>query len=114
HMRDLHARRYETVRTAYDASIPIFAGTDAGGSLPHGLVAQEVAELATAGLPPLVALSAATWGAREWLGFPGLTEGAPADFVVFPADPRADLDVLSAPSLVVRGGRAVAGSALAG
>ncbi len=114
HLRDLHARRYDTTRSAYDAGIPIFAGTDAGGSLPHGLVAQEVAQLVTAGLPPLAALSAATWAAREWLGHPGLAEGAPADFVVFPVDPRVELDVLAAPSLVVRGGRAVAGSALAG
>ena len=33
HMRRLHARRYDTVRAAYDAGIPVFVGTDAGGSL---------------------------------------------------------------------------------
>ncbi|MDX3093840.1 amidohydrolase family protein [Streptomyces sp. ME01-24h] len=107
HMRRLHARRYETVRAAHDAGIRIFAGTDAGGSLAHGLVAGEVAELVTAGLPALDALSAATWSAREWLGRDGLTEGAPADLVVYPDDPRADVRVLAAPRRIVLRGRVV-------
>ncbi|AKA03280.1 amidohydrolase family protein [Streptomyces noursei] len=107
HMRRLHERRYDTVRAAYDAGVPIFAGTDAGGSLPHGLVADEVAELMKAGLPVEAALSATTWGARTWLGRPGLTEGAPADLVVFETDPRADVRVLAAPRLVVLRGRIV-------
>ncbi|GAA2648109.1 amidohydrolase family protein [Streptomyces lunalinharesii] len=107
HLRRLYDRRYDTVRAAYDAGVPIFAGTDAGGSLPHGLVADEVAELMKAGLPVEAALSATTWGARTWLGRPGLTEGAPADLVVFEADPRADVRVLAAPRLVVLRGRIV-------
>jgi imidazolonepropionase-like amidohydrolase len=107
HMRRLHERRYATVRAAYDAGIPIFAGTDAGGSLPHGLVAEEVMELAKAGLPPLAALSAACWAARRWLGRPLLEEGAPADLVVYESDPRADLAVLAAPHRVLLRGRVV-------
>lgn len=107
HMRRLHERRYDTVRGAYDAGIPVFVGTDAGGTLPHGLVAAEVAELVTAGIPPLDALSATAWGARTWLGRPGLTEGAPADLVVYERDPRTDVRVLGAPSRVVVNGRVV-------
>ncbi|WP_405580080.1 amidohydrolase family protein [Streptomyces sp. NBC_01190] len=107
HMLRLYERRYATVRDAYDAGIAIYAGTDAGGSLPHGLIAAEVAELAGAGLPALDALSAATWRAREWLGREGLTEGAPADFVVYDEDPRADLRVLAAPRRIVLRGAAV-------
>ncbi|MGW1784122.1 amidohydrolase family protein [Streptomyces sp. NPDC002143] len=107
HMRRLHERRYDTVRAAYDAGIPVFVGTDAGGTLPHGLVAAEVAELVTAGIPPLEALSATTWGAREWLGRPGLDEGAPADLVVYETDPRADVGVLATPRRVVLNGRVV-------
>ncbi|WP_328497159.1 amidohydrolase family protein [Streptomyces sp. NBC_00414] len=107
HMRRLHERRYDTVRAAYDAGIPVFVGTDAGGTLPHGLVAGEVAELVTAGIPPLEALSATTWGARAWLGRPGLEEGAPADLVVYEQDPRADVRVLAAPRRVVLDGRIV-------
>ncbi|KAB8157045.1 amidohydrolase family protein [Streptomyces sp. 3MP-14] len=107
HMRRLHARRHATVRAAWEAGIPVYAGTDAGGSLPHGLIAAEVAELAAAGLPPLAALSAATWGARAWLGRPGLSEGAPADLVVYAEDPRRDLTELARPARVVLRGRVV-------
>lgn len=107
HMRRLHARRYDTVRAAHEAGIAIYAGTDAGGSLAHGLIADEVAELVRAGLPAPAALSAATWAARAWLGRPGLTEGAPADLVVYPSDPRRDVRVLAAPRRIVLRGRVV-------
>jgi imidazolonepropionase-like amidohydrolase len=104
HMRDLHVRRYQTVAAAHDAGIPIYLGTDAGGSLPHGLVAQEAAELVKAGLSATEVLSAATWGARAWLRKPGLEEGASADLIVYRADPRADIAVLAAPAnIVLRG-----------
>ena len=75
HLRDLHARRYETVAAAHDAGVPIYLGTDAGGSLPHGLVAAEAAELVKAGLSVAEVLDAATWGARRWLGRPGTGRG---------------------------------------
>ncbi|MCM2414877.1 amidohydrolase family protein [Streptomyces sp. RKAG290] len=107
HMRRLHERRYDTVGAAHDAGVPIFVGTDAGGVLAHGLVADEVAELVKAGVPALDALSATTWRAREWLGRPGLEEGAPADLVVYDEDPRADVRVLAAPRRVVLNGRVI-------
>lgn len=104
HIRDLHARRYDTIGAAHEAGVPIFVGTDAGGSLPHGLVAQEVAELVKAGLSPRAALGAATWDARAWLKYPGISEGEEADFVVYPQDPRTDVGVLAEPRhIVLRG-----------
>ena len=108
HMLDLHERRFATVAAAHDAGIRVFVGTDAGGSLPHGLVATEVARLGQAGLSPAQALDAACWGARAWLGWPGLEEGDDADLVVYPQDPLEDLGVLAAPSRVVLRGRTVA------
>jgi imidazolonepropionase-like amidohydrolase len=107
HMRRLHEHRYETVAAAYEAGVPVFVGTDAGGALPHGLVAQEVTELVRAGIPATSALDAACWGARSWLRRPALDEGAPADLVVYDADPREDVAVLAAPRLVVLRGRPV-------
>ncbi len=107
HLRRLHGLRHEVVRSAYDAGVPVFVGTDAGGSLPHGLVAREIAALVDAGLPVASALDAGCWGARSWLGRPGLEEGAPADLVVYPADPRAEVAVLAHPRLVVLRGRPV-------
>ncbi|MEU3182640.1 amidohydrolase family protein [Streptomyces sp. NPDC006923] len=106
-MNGLHERRYDTVGAAYDAGIPVFVGTDAGGSLAHGLVAAEVGELVKAGIPPVEALSAAAWAARGWLGRPVLEEGAPADLVVYDEDPRADVRVLAAPRRIVLNGHVV-------
>jgi imidazolonepropionase-like amidohydrolase len=108
HMRDLHARRRDTIMAAYEAGVPIFAGTDAGGVLPHGGIADEVAELAAYGMPAHDVLGAASWRAREWLGWNAtLDEGAPADFVVYPRDPVADLGVLREPGVVVLRGQVV-------
>ncbi|QGN57836.1 amidohydrolase family protein [Nostocoides sp. HKS02] len=104
-MLRLHERRYATIAAAHDAGIPIYVGTDAGGSLRHGLVAQEVLELTRAGLTPDEALTAVTWGARAWLGRPGLEEGAPADLVVYSADPRREIRALAAPEHIVLRGR---------
>ncbi|MBA2739232.1 MAG: amidohydrolase family protein [Actinomycetota bacterium] len=108
HMRALFARRRETIGAAYEAGVAIYAGTDAGGFLPHGLIADEVAELATYGLSTFDALGAASWRAREWLGRPArLDEGVPASFCVYSADPLADLGALKAPARVVLRGRVV-------
>ncbi|GAA4476154.1 amidohydrolase family protein [Rhodococcus olei] len=107
HMRDLHARVGATIGAAHDAGIPIYAGTDAGGSIRHGRLADEVAALAAAGLGPTTALGAACWNARTWLGHPGLEAGAPADLVVYDRDPRYGPEVLARPDLVVLRGRVV-------
>jgi imidazolonepropionase-like amidohydrolase len=104
-MLALHARRYATIGAAHDAGIPIYVGTDAGGSLRHGLVAEEALELTRAGLAPDEALHATTWGARAWLGRPGLEEGADADLVVYAADPRLEIRALAAPEHIVLRGR---------
>lgn len=111
HMRDLYDRRFATVSAAHEAGIKVFVGTDAGGQLPHGLVAAEVAELVKAGMTNIEALSAASWGARAWLDRPGIEEGQSADFVVYADDPREDVGVLAAPAHVVLRGRTVESSA---
>jgi imidazolonepropionase-like amidohydrolase len=108
HMRALYASRLERFANALDAGVPIYAGTDAGGFLPHGLVGKEIAALAQFS-SPAYALGAGSWRARSWLGRPAnLRDGVPADFVVFDADPRLDLGVLSAPRHVILRGVAVA------
>jgi imidazolonepropionase-like amidohydrolase len=107
HMRALYASRLERFAKALDAGVPIYAGTDAGGFLPHGLVGQEIAALAQFSSAEY-ALGAGSWRAREWLGHPAtISEGAPADLVVFDEDPRVDLRVLSAPRHVILRGALV-------
>lgn len=108
HMRSLHARRRETIGAAHEAGVAIYAGTDAGGVLPHGLIGDEVLELATYGLSSEEALGAASWRAREWLGLDGrLSEGTSADFVVFGRNPLEDLRVLKEPRRIVLRGAVV-------
>ena len=68
HMTRLHSSRRQVIGAAHEAGVAIYAGTDAGGVLPHGLIAEEVGLLATYGLSTSDALGAASWRAREWLG----------------------------------------------
>ena len=108
HMTALYETRRDVIGSAYDAGVQIYAGTDAGGVLSHGLIADEVAELATYGLSKYDALGAASWRAREWLGLnANLDEGAPADFVVYDANPLENLRVLQDPRAIVLRGRRV-------
>ena len=107
-MTDLHARRRDTIMAAYEAGVAIYAGSDGGGVARHGNLSGEVVALAELGLPPEQALGAASWRAREWLGLDGrLSEGTTADFVVYDADPLADLTVLARPGTIVLRGRVV-------
>ncbi|WOP18420.1 amidohydrolase family protein [Raineyella sp. LH-20] len=108
HMRDLHARRFATIGAAKDAGVPIYAGTDAGGSLPHGLIGQEIALLAKVGGIEW-ALGAASWRGRDWLEVPGVELGASADVVVYDTDPRRDAGAVRHPRLVVLRGRPYSG-----
>src|SRR3954454_13246066 len=106
HMLALRDGFPEVVASAYEAGVPIYVGTDAGGGIGHGLAAEEMLLLhERAGMSAVDVLAAASWGARAWLGFPGLVEGGLADLTVYPEDPRRDLRVVRTPSRVVLRGR---------
>jgi imidazolonepropionase-like amidohydrolase len=107
HMRALFATSRERIRTAHEAGIPVYTGTDAGGSLPHGLVREEIRALVGAGIPQPEVIAQASWRGRAWLGLPGLDEGAPADFCVFDTDPRRDLAAIYQPRRIVLRGAVV-------
>jgi imidazolonepropionase-like amidohydrolase len=108
HMRRMQTRFPDVVRAAYEAGVPIYVGTDAGGGVAHGLAGEEMLRLHGAGMAPIDVLAAGSWGAREWLGLPGLTEGALADLVVYDADPRVDLRILRTPRRIVLRGAVIA------
>ena len=63
HMRRLHATARDRVRTAAEAGVPVFAGSDAGGGA-HGRIVDEAVALHRAGLSGEDAV-AATSCARE-------------------------------------------------
>lgn len=101
-MEDLHRRRRDVLMAAYEAGVELYVGSDGGGTARHGCLHEEVLAMADMGLPPAYVLGAASWRGREWLGWNAtLEEGAPADFVVYPRDPRTDLGVLGEPTCVV-------------
>ena len=55
HIRHLARRQQVIFAAAYEAGVPIYAGTDAGGYLPHGLIGPEIAaarSLVPAGVRP--------------------------------------------------------------
>ena len=104
HMRALHASSRQRIRDAFEAGVPLYTGTDAGGSLPHGLIREEVTALVQAGIPQAEVVAQASWRGREWLGFAGLAEGELADLVVYDEDPRVELATLYQPRRIVLDG----------
>jgi imidazolonepropionase-like amidohydrolase len=103
---DYLARQPASIRAAADAGVTILAGTDAGMG-PHGQVRREVELLIDAGLVPTVAIGAASWTARSFLGLGGIEEGAPADLVAYREDPRERPAALADPALVILDGTLV-------
>ncbi|MCK5927638.1 MAG: amidohydrolase family protein, partial [Nocardioides sp.] len=107
-MESLHARRREALMAAHEAGVALYVGSDGGGTGRHGYLWEEVRAMHEMGMPAPDVVAAASWRAREWLGFSGLEEGAEADFVVLDRDPRGDLSVLAEPERVVLRGSVVA------
>lgn len=105
HMRALYATARPRIAAAREAGVPIYAGTDAGGMITHGRIADEVAALNGIGMSSTEALGAACWDARDWLGAPGLVAGAPADLLCFTTDPRSGAAGIPSPDLVMLRGR---------
>ena len=103
--RALLDRQRETLPLAAELGVTLLAGSD---EEPHGSVADEVAALVRYGVPPDAALRAATTGAREYLGLPGLEPGAPADLVTFARDPRADPHTVKTPAAIIAAGQRIA------
>ncbi|HEX6358270.1 amidohydrolase family protein [Actinophytocola sp.] len=105
HMLDLHSRVRQTVASALEAGIPVYAGTDAGGGIAHGRIVDEIVALHEMGMTADDAIGSASWAAREWLGYRGIEEGAAADVIAYDEDPRVDLNTLRQPSRIVLRGR---------
>lgn len=92
-------------RAAHEAGVTVLAGTDC---VPFGRIAEEVNWLLKAGLPVDVAVGAASWTARDWLGLSGrISDGVPADLVVYHEDPLVNPGVLGHPQRIILKGRVV-------
>ena len=97
------------------AGVRVHVGTDLGnpGVLPGTSVHDEMALLAQGGMSAGQALAAATaWPADTLSGTAvgQIADGAYADWLLVGRDPLRDIQTLRTPSLVIQGGRVVAGS----
>lgn len=113
-MAALDKTRVEHQAALYDAGVQLLPGTDAGGYQRHDALPQELRQWEELGIDTTEIIDLATWKARDFLGAPSLSEGAPADLVIYDADPRQDLNVLEQPAAVVLRGAIVAGTAAEG
>ena len=107
HMRRLKAGFPEVVRSAFEAGVPIYVGTDAGGGIDHGLAAEEMLLLHDqAGIPAEDVLAAASWKARRWLGLSDDRRQL-GDVVLYDDDPRLDLGVVRNPTRIILRGKVI-------
>lgn len=106
-MMRLFENRHDWFATLQEESVQLLPGTDAGGYQPHAQVYPELLRWQEAGMDASTIVELATWKAREFLGFPSLKPGDPADFLVLDRDPTLDLHALGSPRRIVLGGKVV-------
>jgi len=96
-----------TAGKAYKAGVKIAFGTDAA-VYPHGQNAREFQYMVEAGIPPMVALQAATTHAAELLHKPDelgqIAAGRHADVIAVPGNPLDDITAMQRVSFVMKDG----------
>jgi imidazolonepropionase-like amidohydrolase len=102
----------ESFVMAVKSGVKIAAGTDAGTPFnPHGDLALELAKMVEFGLPPMLALVAATSNAARLLRMDdqigSVEKGKIADLILVDGDPLRDIGAMRRPSLVMQSGRIV-------
>lgn len=98
----------ENFRKAHEAGVNMVLGTDAG-VYPHGQNARQLSRMADWGMTSAEALQAATINAATALGPLGnglgqLADGFHADIIAVPGNPLESIDLLEAPSFVMKAG----------
>ncbi len=112
HLRGMHmqARLADTVKRAHRAGVKLITGADTSyGPTSVTRIPQEVSELVRMGIPPLVAMQAATLRAAELLKLEKQTgqvaPGFEADLIVVEHNPLDNPGTLHDPLLVISNGR---------
>jgi imidazolonepropionase-like amidohydrolase len=103
------AQHRASVQRAYDAGVPIAAGSDSASAVTgRGVLLNEMQALLTCGLPPAAVLTAATRNAAAVMDRAGevgtIAPGLRADLLAVDGDPLVDLEVLRAPAFVWKAG----------
>ena len=104
------AAMQRATRGLHEAGVAIHTGTDANAPnlVPGASLHRELRLLVEAGMTPAEVLAASTHRSPTFLGVEGagrIAPGAPADLVVYEADPTVDLAALDTIVAVARGGR---------
>jgi len=103
----------EGFEKAVAAGVRIAFGTDSG-TYPHGMNARQFAYMVKHGMTPMLAIRSATLVAAELMGWRdrvgALEAGLFADLVAVEGDVLSDVDLLTEPSLVMKGGRVLRGA----
>jgi imidazolonepropionase-like amidohydrolase len=102
----------ESFVMAVKSGVRIAAGTDAGTPFnPHGDLPLELAKMVEFGLPPMLALVAATSNAARLLRMEdqigSIEKGKVADLILVPGDPLKDIGAMRRPAFVMKSGRIV-------
>ena len=101
------ATQRSNFRKAVEAGATIVYGTDAG-VYPHGQNAKQLSRMTRFGMTPLQALQSATTVAAEVMGLGyeigKIEAGYAADFVAVEGNPIEQIELLEAPSAVIKGG----------
>lgn len=110
--QQMYDEKLDTVRRLHEAGVRLIAGSDsAWGHFRAGNGWLEIHALTDAGLSTTEALVAGTSGSAEAIGVADvagrLAPGRPADILVVPGDPIADLNALGAPLDVFQAGRRI-------
>jgi imidazolonepropionase-like amidohydrolase len=111
--RALEGEARASQRRAVRAGIRHVCGTDAGTPFnPHGNAPNELIDMVAWGMTPLAAMRAATSHGGELLRLEGVgtvVAGAPADLVLYDANPVEDIEAVRTPRTVWVAGVAVRG-----
>jgi imidazolonepropionase-like amidohydrolase len=101
------ATQRSNFRKAVEAGATIVYGTDAG-VYPHGQNAKQLSRMTRFGMTPLQALQSATTVAADVMGLGyevgKIEAGYAADFVAVEGNPVEQIELLEAPSAVIKGG----------
>jgi imidazolonepropionase-like amidohydrolase len=102
----------ESFVMAVKSGVRIAAGTDAGTPFnPHGDLPLELAKMVEFGLPPMLAIVAATSNAARLLRMDdqigSVEKGKVADLILVPGDPLKDIGAMRRPAFVMKSGRIV-------
>ncbi|MDP9800759.1 imidazolonepropionase-like amidohydrolase [Arcanobacterium wilhelmae] len=89
-------------------------GSDSTDDVATRTLPLELVTAVVGGMPADVVMAAASYAGRERIGLPNWQEGAPADFVVYDADPLTDITTVFRPLAVLLDGELVGGTGVGG